>query len=54
MEIGASRTSWLAEEVQSGGAGRILRRMGRLGPGHVFTGGRKTLCTLQRRDTIGP
>ncbi len=44
----------LAEEVQTKGAGRIRRRLERLGPGHVFTGGRKTLCTSQRRDTIFP
>ena len=44
----------LAQEVEGEGAGRILRRLGRPGPGHVFTGGPKTLCTSQWRDTIGP
>ena len=29
-----------------------MRERERLGSGHVFTGGRKTLCTSQRRDTI--
>ena len=55
MEIGAMPDLVrLADEVPSEGAGRVLRRLGRPGSGHVFTGGRKTVCTSQRRDTIWP